>query len=180
MHCPQCGQQQISPDTKFCSRCGFQLAVVADLLAHGGTLPQLAELNAGKRALLTRKNGLIFSALWFIFFVMMLPAFLDTAGFNRLPGMSAVFGVFTTIMMLIISLASLPKNARYSELLQGTAKNAELYGSPNFPELGASTSIPAQAYAPPAGGWRAPDTDGLATPASVTEPTTKLLQKDKQ
>jgi hypothetical protein len=31
MHCPRCGQQQISDQTKFCSRCGFQLGLVSEL-----------------------------------------------------------------------------------------------------------------------------------------------------
>ena len=44
MHCPRCGQQQISNETRFCSRCGFQLGVVSELLLHDGYLPQLAQL----------------------------------------------------------------------------------------------------------------------------------------
>jgi len=39
MFCPHCGQQQISDEVRFCSRCGFALGGVAELLAHGGTLP---------------------------------------------------------------------------------------------------------------------------------------------
>src|SRR5215204_5821761 len=36
MHCPKCGQQQISEQTRFCSRCGFLLTGVVDLVAAGG------------------------------------------------------------------------------------------------------------------------------------------------
>ena len=32
MFCPQCGQQQASDATRFCSRCGFQLEAVAGAL----------------------------------------------------------------------------------------------------------------------------------------------------
>ena len=32
MFCPQCAHQQISNDTRFCSRCGFSLSVVIELL----------------------------------------------------------------------------------------------------------------------------------------------------
>lgn len=35
MFCPNCGQQQASGETRFCSRCGFQLGVVKALLAAG-------------------------------------------------------------------------------------------------------------------------------------------------
>ena len=41
MYCPQCGQQQVSIDLRFCSRCGFQLGGVTELLASGGELPGL-------------------------------------------------------------------------------------------------------------------------------------------
>jgi hypothetical protein len=36
MYCPQCGQQQVSDELRFCSRCGFQLNGVTRLLAAGG------------------------------------------------------------------------------------------------------------------------------------------------
>src|SRR6267142_3088122 len=39
MHCPQCGQQQVSEITRFCSRCGFLMEGVAQLLATGGMMP---------------------------------------------------------------------------------------------------------------------------------------------
>ncbi|HEX8637447.1 MAG TPA: hypothetical protein VF692_05245, partial [Pyrinomonadaceae bacterium] len=60
MHCPRCGQQQVSPETKFCSRCGFPLGLVSDLIAHGGFLPQLAELHNDK-TIFTRRNGVVLS-----------------------------------------------------------------------------------------------------------------------
>src|SRR5687768_17032742 len=106
MHCPRCGQLQASEQTKFCSRCGFQLGLVAELLAHGGFLPQLADLTKGKLPFFSRKNGVIFSILWFIFWVMMIPSFIGIAdGPEEAQGISAVFGVFTTMMFLIISFA---------------------------------------------------------------------------
>ncbi len=33
MYCPQCSQEQVSEQVRFCSRCGFQLNVVKELLA---------------------------------------------------------------------------------------------------------------------------------------------------
>ena len=38
MHCPQCGLQQASGEVKYCSRCGFYLGVVSDLLNGSGVL----------------------------------------------------------------------------------------------------------------------------------------------
>src|SRR5215210_5712553 len=39
MFCPQCGQQQISGEMRFCSRCGFPLGGVIQLLSSGGITP---------------------------------------------------------------------------------------------------------------------------------------------
>ena len=66
MFCPRCGQQQMSGDLRFCSRCGLPLGIVSEVLANGGTLPQLLEL--GKSSFFSRRNGAIFSLFWFIFF----------------------------------------------------------------------------------------------------------------
>ena len=41
MYCPQCGQQQLSDNLRFCSRCGFPLEVVLQILGTGGMLPAL-------------------------------------------------------------------------------------------------------------------------------------------
>ena len=183
MHCPRCGQQQVSNDTKFCSRCGFQLGLVAELLNHGGFLPQLAELYKGKGSWFTRKNGVIFSLLWFIFFVMMVPAFFGIADADDAAGVSAVFGLFTTIMLLVVSLAFLKKPTRAFELPGGdinAARPAHLYGGVPMQELPPQQTQPAASYMPPEGGWRAPETGDLQRPASVVEGTTKLLKKDEQ
>jgi len=155
---------------------------VAELLANGGFLPQLAELYKGKSSWLTRKNGVIFSILWFIFFVMMLPAFFGIANEDESAGVSAVFGLFTTMMFLIVSLAFLKKPARGFEL-PGADINATR--APHFNagipmhELPPQQVQPAASYMPPEGGWRAPDTGDLQRPASVVEGTTKLLKKDE-
>ena len=37
MFCPKCGHQQISNDTRFCSRCGFTLSFVSELLDTSST-----------------------------------------------------------------------------------------------------------------------------------------------
>jgi hypothetical protein len=183
MHCPRCGQQQISDQTKFCSRCGFQLGLVAELLEHGGFLPQLAELHKGKSAFFSRKNGVIFSILWFIFWVMMVPAFFGIAGADEAAGVSAVFGVFSTMMSLIISLAFLKRAPKAYELaphqMGAGPMPASLYGNPHMNALPPQQVQPASTYMPPEGSWRAPDTGDLLRPGSVTEGTTKLLKKDE-
>ncbi len=182
MHCPRCGQQQVSVETKFCSRCGFQLGLVSELLANGGFLPQLAELYKGRSALFTRKNGVIFSILWFILFVMMIPAFFGIANAEDAAGVSAVFGLFTTLMFLIISLGFLKKAPKPYEIrsVEAATSPSPLYGQPNVAALPPQRQQPATDYtAPGAGSWRAPDTGDLVR-GSVIEGTTKLLKKDRE
>lgn len=182
MHCPRCGQQQVSVETKFCSRCGFQLGLVSELLANGGFLPQLAELYKGRSALFTRKNGVIFSILWFILFVMMIPAFFAIGDIDGPPQVSAVFGLFTTLMFLIISLGFLKKAPKPYELraVEASSTPAPLYGQVTATALPPQRQQAATDYtAPGAGSWRAPDTGDLV-PGSVIEGTTKLLKKDRE
>ena len=183
MHCPRCGQQQVSDQIKFCSRCGFQLGLVAELLAHGGFLPQLTELYKGKTGWFTRKNGVIAAILWFIFFVMMMPAFFAVADAEVPAAISAVFGVFSSLIMLIASIAFLPSSKRTFDLplaeMPPHGAPVGLQGNVGYGALPPQQSQPASSYIPPEGSWRA-DTADLARPGSVTEGTTKLLKKDEE
>ncbi len=183
MHCPRCGQQQISNETKFCSRCGFQLGLVAELLANDGFLPQLAALYTQKRSFFSRKNGLIFTSLWFIFWMLMMPALAGIADEGEAAGAIAVFGLFTSMMMLIISLALLKKSVKPLDL-RGLEKSnpapVGIYGNTSAGALPPEQSQPASVYFAPQGAWRVPDTGDLVSPGSVTDGTTKLLAKDRE
>lgn len=177
MHCPSCGQQQVSQETKFCSRCGMPLSLVSEVVANGGFLPQLAELHKGKQPFLTRKNGVIFSLIWFVIWVMMLPAFIGLAGGEDAAAVPAIFGVFTTMIFLIASLGFLKKTPKAPLLFPTTFTGVpeSFPASPDRSALPPVQSIPVSQYGPPqAGHWR--DTNDLQP--SVTEGTTKLLEKD--
>jgi uncharacterized protein with PQ loop repeat len=182
MHCPGCGQQQISSETKFCSRCGMPLGIVSEVLAHGGFLPQLAQLNK-KKTVFNKKNGVVFGAFWFIFFSMFCTAFFGILGApEELVGILAITGVFGTMMIIIFSLIFLPSSKISMANLAHfqTTPQPDRFGLPAQQQnqaLPPQQSIPASVYAPPqAGNWR--DTNDLQ-PTSVTEGTTKLLDKDE-
>ncbi|MDQ3219955.1 MAG: hypothetical protein M3Q26_04290, partial [Acidobacteriota bacterium] len=109
MHCPRCGQQQLSAETKFCSKCGFQLGLVSELLIHGGYLPQLADLYK-KKTIFTRKNGIMLSLLWFIIFVPLLTSIFGAALNIEILGIiCALIGVFGSFMIFVASLVYLGK-----------------------------------------------------------------------
>ena len=113
MHCPNCGQQQISQETKFCSRCGMPLSLVAEVLANGGFLPQLAQLEElnFKKPLFSKKNGVLFGTFWFIFLTMFATAFLGIVNApDELIAVVAITGVFGAMMIIIGSLVALPSS----------------------------------------------------------------------
>lgn len=183
MYCPRCGQQQISGETKFCSRCGFQLAIVAELVANDGSLPALEALQQ-RSTFLRKKNGVVFSIAWFIFFTMFMTSVWGILGVEELAGISAVTGVFGGLLLLIGSLVFLPSSRSSSRIQhfdfgpQPTVP-AGLYSVPASQALPAPQQPPAGNYAAPHGAWRTPETGELVERGSVTESTTKLLKRDE-
>ena len=181
MYCPRCSQQQVSEETKFCSRCGFPLGLISEILSHGGFLPQLAELYKDKK-LLTRRNGLIFSLFWFLIFVLILtPVAGITGAPDAVAGFLALVGTMGALIMTIASFLLFqkePKGLQMQNHELPTANLHNLHGTqPNA--LPPQQSQSAQSYVPPPGTWKAPDTGEFARPSSVTEGTTKLLEKNE-
>lgn len=59
MFCPTCGLKQSSEQTRFCSRCGFLLTGVSEVIANGGVATQNYYTYAnGKSEVSIRKKGL--------------------------------------------------------------------------------------------------------------------------
>src|SRR5580765_3655259 len=105
MHCPSCGQQQISNETKFCSRCGMPLGVVSEVLAYGGYLPQLAELEKAAGTHYTRRNGVIFSLFWLIFWLLIMAVvFGGIFGVDILGELFSVVGIFGGLLIFLFSI----------------------------------------------------------------------------
>lgn len=179
MYCPGCGQQQVSNETRFCSKCGLQLGLVAELLAFGGTLPQLDALNEKRGKILTRRNGLIASLFWFIFFVLIFTPFWGIVDVDELAAMSAIIGIFGSLLIMLTSFFFLEKKQPKlkTQILEYNNQPQSLYGvSRSSNALPPQQSIPVTDYVPPIqGNWR--DTNDLVQP-SVTERTTKLLERE--
>ena len=181
MHCPSCGQQQVSNETKFCSRCGLPLGLVSEVLSHGGFLPQLAELNNRKRSIYTRRNGLAFSLIWFLFFLLIMAPLWGILNVDKLAGASAVIGIFGGLIWLVSSLMFLKKERpvvfHNQQAYPPMPNQYDLQGQPVYPALQPQQSVPASVYtAPAAGRWR--DTNDLERAGSVTEGTTRLLHEE--
>ena len=179
MYCPRCGQEQISPQTRFCSRCGFLMAGVADLLAAGGNLPVLSA--PGGKGETPRKKGLKQGLFIFLLAFLVVPlAAIFTVAVNIEPFIVAISAILLTVGGLLRAAYALmfESNVPFNQLAPGEPGHTSptlLTHQANAGALPPQQSIPAQAYAPPrAGNWR--DTNDLE-PQSVTDNTTKLLDQ---
>ena len=181
MHCPRCGQQQVSEEIKFCSRCGLPLGVISEAVAQGGYLSQLAELSDQKTTFFNKKNGAVFSVLWAIFCIFLAIVFDGILNLNGVGEFFIAVAILGGILILLVSLAYLPssKKRRGSDGPSNRTREG-LYGNAaGNAALPPQQTYPAASYAPPAG-WRAPDTSEFAVPGSVTDSTTKLLKQDEE
>ena len=73
MYCPQCGQQQVSDVTRFCSRCGFPMESVAQLLASGGILPVYTTTASGEPERSRKWKGLRQGMILFLAGILLVP-----------------------------------------------------------------------------------------------------------
>jgi len=181
MFCPRCSQEQVSDEQKFCSRCGLPLDMIAEVLANGSLLPQLAELPKSKK-FLTRRKGLLFSLVWFMIFSMILtPIFGGVAHADALALACAIMGAMGGLILLIASFVVLKNEPKIMESVNKEIPNyrAKNLYQPQQPALPTQQSQSAQSYVSPANSWKASDTSEFAQPQSITENTTKLLEKDK-
>jgi hypothetical protein len=184
MHCPRCGQQQVSEEIKFCSRCGLPLGIVSEVVAQGGYLAELDELRNRKQSFFNKKNGVVFGFLWATFCIL-LAIFLDGIfNINRTGEVFSALGIFGAFMIILASLVYLPSSRQRkgpgTEMPMTRIDNS-IYGTrEGQAALPPQQSQPASAYTSPANEWRAPDTGQFAFPPSVTDNTTKLLKEDEE
>ncbi len=180
MYCPRCGQEQVSSELRFCSRCGLPLNLVTEVVLNGGTLPQLAELYKPK-GFFTRKNGLKLGLVWFLLMTFLVTPLLAIADGEEIVAFAAVLGFIGGILIMLFSLLFL-KNESKDLSATGINKSinepANFLGNASKNALPPSQTIPTSVYVPPpAGSWQS-NTDDLQ-PTSVTEETTKLLKKNE-
>jgi hypothetical protein len=155
--------------------------LISEVLANGGVLPQLAALNK-KRKLFSRKNGLKLALIWTVFFWFLLTPLFGIAGAEEATAIPAILGFFGGVFLVLISFLFLNDNPKLAGSQTANFRSdfmpQNLSGNAQQNALPPQQSVPASSYVPPqAGKWQT--TNDLVTPPSVTEPTTKLLQKDE-
>ncbi|MCA1567061.1 MAG: zinc ribbon domain-containing protein [Acidobacteria bacterium] len=182
MYCPKCGQSQVSAEVRFCSRCGFPLVVVGDLLATGGVLPARVPgyEGVGERPVSSRRRGvkqglglLLVSFLLFPFFAILHEAISLPQEFMVLGAIGAM-AAFIRIIYAVFFEEAAPRAPQYAP------QPPQLYTPPIASRLHAAAqeSLP-QPQGVPVNDYRQPQvhTAEIRHPPSVTDHTTRLLDK---
>lgn len=177
MFCPQCGQQQASDAARFCSRCGFQLGAVAGLLVTGGrgAVEPAPAFEAVPAPPSPKRKGVQLGGKLMLSGAFLIPALAALSEIIGLNDEVALLGVIIFMAGLFRLLyALLFEDGPYRRQLQRQPAYQPQFAPPQpVSALPPSQSQPAQAYAPPR-----PDTSELAYRPSVTEGTTKLLERE--
>jgi hypothetical protein len=176
MYCPNCGQQQISDEMRFCSRCGLALSGLAEWLANGGVpakrTVQVAridneELEESPRRKGKRRAGkvLFFSGVLSVVFLVI--SLIVNEGALMFVPMSVLF---VGLVMLLYAVLFSPKTARTSKKTPPTS---------TLDSTSARNALPPVATTPGLAINRPQvRTNELAQPGSVTEHTTRLLDNE--
>ncbi len=139
MYCPQCSQQQISDELRFCSRCGFPLDGVAKLVAAGGTLPALQE-EAGKSVRSPRRRGVQQGIILMFVSVLLLPL-VDVIGRPYHEALILMFllgGILRALYALAFQEGALSKSRQQKENVAPSQVGANMSGYA-LPPLQAAT-----------------------------------------
>lgn len=176
MFCPECGQERTSQVTSFCSRCGFLLTGTAEMLRTGG-----APLLPPEDAISPRRHGIRRGLFLFLLMFVVAPILGMISVFGL--GLSEPWPMGIAIFLLggggMLRIAyALMFESKYPNALPASAGVATELPTlerimPNV-ALPPQRGMPASEYTSP-GRWL--DTNDLE-PISVTDNTTKLLEKD--
>lgn len=190
MFCPQCGQQQVSDEVRYCSRCGFQLGVVTGLLTTGGAPPAAIYQGTGDPLAETpRRRGVRHGVSMFFLGAIITPVLAiligprDVDNFpDLLVPLAAVIlflgGFLRMLYALVFEEGPLRKKKQtaspayipnYAPPQFGNAPPTQQRGANALPP---AQSIPARSFMQPHG-----STAEIPQPPSVTESTTKLLDE---
>lgn len=170
MYCPKCSQQQISEEVRFCSRCGFQLGIVSELLETDGVLQNYSPHSSQENPSLYRQIVSSIGAKLIFFAVALAPVaiLLDKEILLLIPFFLFFIGFMQIIYKLVFDVKpALP-----------TSKSAE---TKNLSSNNQPLNLPAPDTKPiPILEIRKRDTSEMTPPPSVTDHTTKRLEKTEE
>ena len=170
MYCPNCGQQQISEEMRFCSRCGLALSGLAEWMAGGVPVTRADEARALSPS--RRRKAIRRAAKVMFFSAALFPIFLAISIGIDEPG-----PLFVPLFPFFVSLVWMG----YARLfIEDTAPLLSQSAQPStFRPMPARESLPpANTSAMPDLGRQRVRTNELVQMPSVTEHTTRLLDHD--
>ena len=176
MNCPQCGQEQVSGEMRFCKSCGFSLDGVRELLTTGNISLAL-EKDSHKPRQSPRRQG-VRQGVILLFISMVFMPLINLIGRPSgefLPMIFLMAGLMR-ILYAVIFQEGAPRRKKQDSSLPYVAPittdqlGTETRGS----ALPPSHSVPVSVFSE-----RRMDTAEMVSPPSVTEHTTKLLDESQ-
>ena len=172
MYCPKCSQEQVSDEMRFCSRCGFPLSAVRELVESGSAPP----IDPGA-AQLARKQKVIRRGAWMMLATLGLTIFVglltsiddDFVVLMFFPALCFVIGFLQVLYGVFLSDRRAARRLKQAQ----PVVPAQLNTPPARAELSAPRVAPAESFS----GHRV-ETAEMVRPASVTENTTRLLDDE--
>ena len=182
MYCPQCSQEQISDELRFCPRCGFQLDALKMLLAENQNGLAMIEVEPETQLVSTRKRDILLGAT-----VMLVAAIsillLMISGVAVTPWQAVIIPLLLvwTAIASVILLSGHAAREVTNLFSKDDSRSSTQVASSLITRLNPSASHSAL---PPIqstsvsgfGSWRV-NTAELVQPTSVTEHTTNSLNK---
>jgi hypothetical protein len=173
MYCPNCGQQQVSDEMRFCSRCGLALSGLTEWLAHGRA-PLIQRDEAQVEPMSRRRKHIRRAAKMMFFSGALFPIFLIMSIVEDNPGPLAVPFVLFFIALAWMLYARLFIDKPAPATLPSSQTQATVFGpAPTRQALPPPINVPI-----PNIGRHQVRTNELAQPPSVTENTTRLLEDE--
>ncbi len=181
MYCPQCGQEQASSEMRFCSRCGFPLGGVTDLLARGGVPATQADKTTGPqvRGLSPRQKGMRAGLMQMLSGLLVVPVIAILS--HNIFGWQALIIPLAALITFVGGLLRIIYSKLYEddtpEMVDAlpAAAPAQFAARARVSALPPQQSVPASDFAP----RRVNTAELVPPPPSVTEHTTRLLDEDK-
>ena len=163
MYCPRCAQQQLPDEVRFCSRCGFKLVAVSQLLRTEGIayFHQTKErLPLIKRPELRKGAKLIFLSFFSVIPSFILAAIIENPLPLAVPFITFLVGLVQIFYYFFFGESILPMKTQ-NQLFAFNENQHRLNYQP-------AQSLPFES--------RSFNTAEFVQPASITEPTANLIK----
>jgi hypothetical protein len=180
MYCPQCGQQQVSDITRFCARCGFLLDGVMAVLASGGEVPT-RYVQPGNQKPSPRSKGVRQGAMLMLSTILVVPI-VAILSVNLLYGVSHILTPLAALFCFVGGLLRILYALLMEDAVAPMDEQMGAYAPPAMPQFNRpihnAALPPAAVNQPPVWKPRPSTAEIYQPPPSVTENTTRLLDKD--